>query len=101
MSNVVSWIRVPLRPGTRDAALESLEAELRAVQEEPGTLLYVVHTSDTDPDAIYFYEMYEDEEAVEVHRASSAFQHVGDALTPLLDGAPESLQLAAFGGKGF
>ncbi len=51
-------------------ALAALLTEQAAVvrSAEPGCLIYRPHRSTKDPDAFLFYEQYQDEAAVEVHR---------------------------------
>jgi quinol monooxygenase YgiN len=63
-------VRFALKPGAGDA-FDRLTAEtveqIRA--HEPGTLLYVVHRVESDPDARLFYELYQDRAAFDDHEA--------------------------------
>jgi len=51
-----------------------------AAADEPGTLVYVMHEADDDPDVVVSYELFADEDALEAHKASP----VVAAVTPRL-----------------
>ncbi|MGE3537737.1 MAG: putative quinol monooxygenase [Candidatus Tectimicrobiota bacterium] len=56
------------------------------VREEPGNLAYILHRATHEPRVFMLYEAYEDENALEAHRA-----HVRDLdldLRAMLDGPP-------------
>jgi (4S)-4-hydroxy-5-phosphonooxypentane-2,3-dione isomerase len=54
--------------------------------QEPGCLLYVVNRSIDDPRKFLLYEQYEDEAAVEAHRATDMFQkYVLGTVVPMLE----------------
>lgn len=61
-------VRFTLRPGSAEAfdrlAAETLDG-IRA--HEPGTLLYVCHQVEGQPDQRVFYELYRDQEAFQAH----------------------------------
>lgn len=63
-------VRFQLAPGS-GAAFDALVAETlpHIHAEEPGTLTYVVHTVEDDPDARVFYEVYRDRAAFDAHAA--------------------------------
>jgi quinol monooxygenase YgiN len=56
------------------------------VREEPGNHAYILHRSTQDPRVFMFYEEYEDQEALEAHRAH--LRAMGIDLRALLDGPP-------------
>jgi len=56
------------------------------VREEPGNHAYVFHRSTQDPRVFMFYEEYEDQAALEAHRAH--LRAMGIDLRALLDGPP-------------
>ena len=56
------------------------------VREEPGNHAYVFHRSTQDPRVFMFYEEYEDQTALEAHRAH--LRAMGIDLRALLDGPP-------------
>jgi len=67
---VVAKIRAAKGKGDALAAL--LTEQAAAVRSaEPGCLVYRPQRSTKDPDLFVFYEMYEDEAAVDAHRNAS------------------------------
>ena len=56
--------RFVVQPGRRDDALAVLDNMIDHVGSEPGTLVYLVHTDRDDPDVIWCYERYVDEDGV-------------------------------------
>ena len=56
------------------------------VREEPGNHAYMFHRSTQDPRVFLFYEEYDDQAALEAHRAH--LREMGIDLRTLLDGAP-------------
>jgi len=56
------------------------------VREEPGNQAYLLHRSTQDPRVFMFYEAYEDQAALEAHRAH--LRDMGIDLRALLDGPP-------------
>ena len=70
----IAWCRLPVRPGTLSQAMKSFEAIMHYVDDEPGTLDYVANIDDSDLDAIWVYERYQDEAASLAHRKSDWLQ---------------------------
>ena len=56
----------------KDAALAALLTEQVGVvlKAEPGCVVYRLHRSVKDPELFYFYEVYKDDAAFELHRNS-------------------------------
>lgn len=82
-------VRFVAQSGQRDALIAALRPMFEAVRSEPGTLLYLMHTSPADPDVVWFYERYADEAAFEVHRTTKAHDEALLAIGPLLASPPE------------
>ena len=70
MSKTAILAKLTAQPGKRDELVEALGPLVEAVDQEPGTELYVLHTSATEPDVVWFYELYTDEAALNAHRTS-------------------------------
>lgn len=66
--------------------------------EEPGTLVYLTHVEDGDPDARVFYELYRDREAFEAHEASDHVRHFLAEREAHLSGPPEVWRVSARNG---
>jgi quinol monooxygenase YgiN len=72
-------------PGRRPELLELLrELVDAAADEEPGTLVYVLHETADDPDTVVTYELFADDAALEAHKASPAVAAVVPRLGALV-----------------
>ncbi|MDQ1509008.1 MAG: hypothetical protein QOG50_852 [Actinomycetota bacterium] len=72
-------------PGRREDLLEVLrELVDAAAADEPGTLVYVMHEVDDDPDTVVSYELFADEAALDAHKASPTVAAVMPRLGPLI-----------------
>ncbi len=100
MSKVAVWAKIPAAPGKREELITALQAALATAQGEAGTIYYMLHTDATDADALYMYELYESQDALNEHMGSEAFKALGPAIGPLLGGAPQLSFLGPVGGKG-
>ncbi|WP_411340607.1 putative quinol monooxygenase [Sphingopyxis sp. J-6] len=90
---IIATIRV--QPG-KEAEFEDVFAELApaVAANEPGNSYYRLFR--TDETGVYkVMECYDDDAAVDAHRASDHFRTIGARLGPCLAGAPEIEKLAA------
>jgi quinol monooxygenase YgiN len=101
MSKTSVWVKLEVQPGKRDEAVAIIQEALDAVQSEPGTLLYLLHTDPSDENVLYFYEMYTDGDALAAHGGADWFKAFGPKLGPVLAGRPDMKFVNAVGGKGF
>jgi quinol monooxygenase YgiN len=92
--------RIPAQPGKRDALVEALQAAIDNAETEADTLLYILHTDPKDPDAVLFYELYTDQDALTAHGTSDAFKAIGATLREFAAGRPELTFLTPVLGKG-
>ena len=97
---VAALVKVPAQPGKRDELVKALSAAIDNANTEAGTLLYIVHTDDKDPDTVYFYELYTDQDAMTAHGTSDRFKEIGKSLRDLAGGRPETTVLTPVIGKG-
>ena len=100
MSKVSVWVKLDIQPGKRDEVVAIIQEALDAVQSEPGTLLYLVNTDPKDENVLYFFEMYESQDALAAHSGAEWFKVFGPKLGPVLAGRPSMQFLSAVGGKG-
>jgi quinol monooxygenase YgiN len=100
MTKIAVWAKIPAAPGKRDELVAAMQTALETAQGESGTLYYILHTDPSDADALYMYELYESQEALNAHMGSDAFKALGPAIGPLLGGAPQLTILGPVGGKG-
>lgn len=90
---IVATLRV--QPG-KEEEFEAVFAELApaVAAHEPGNSYYRLFRTD-DVSVYKVLECYDDDAAVDAHRASDHFRTLGAKLGPCLAGAPEIEKLAA------
>ena len=87
MIAVIATIRTKEGMGSQfEAAFKPLAEAVNA--NEPGAKLYQL-TRAAEPDTYKVLEIYENQEAVEAHRAADHFRTLGAALGPFMAGRPE------------
>ena len=59
-----------VRPGSEARVAEMVRSLAAQVREEPGNVLFEVHTRAEDPRAYWIYEVYRDDEAFRAHLAA-------------------------------
>lgn len=100
MSKVGMWVKLDIQDGKRDEAVAIIQEALDAVQSEPGTLVYVLNADPNDGNVLYFYEAYENQDALIAHGGADWFKAFSPKLAPVLAGRPSMTFLTALGGKG-
>ena len=100
MSKVAMWVRLPLKPGVRAEAATAFQVAVDNVQSEDGTLVYILHEEEADPDALFVYELYTGQDALIAHSSAEWFKAFGPSLAPFMAGRPEMHFLAPLTGKG-
>jgi quinol monooxygenase YgiN len=75
-----------LKPGTESRAIDLFGKLTAATRSEPGCRLYQVHRSTADPSRFFIYEQYDDQAALDAHRAAPHFaEYAAGGLFPLLE----------------
>ena len=92
--------KIPALPGKRDELVTALQAAIDNANTEADTLLYILHTDPKDPDSVYFYELYTDQDALTAHGTSDAMKELGKGMRDLAGGRPELTILTPVVGKG-
>ena len=62
-----------IKPGHEDEAVGHFRALMSPTRLEPGCRFYLAHRSPTEPRKFFLYEQYDDQAAIEAHRASPYF----------------------------
>ena len=81
--------RLTIKPGTNaefEATMKALQAKVRA--DEPGNELYALHKTD-DVNVYVMLERYQDQAALDAHRAAPHFRELGRKLGDYLAGRPQ------------
>ena len=99
-SKVAVVARIPAQPGKRDELVKALTAAIDNANTEEGTLTYILHTDDKDPDAVIFYELYSGQDALAAHGSSDFMRELGKSLRDVAGGRPELQILKPVAGKG-
>ena len=95
MLGIVAKIKV--KDGMQQQFEEVAQRLVAAVRaNEPGCALYALHRSE-DPLVYVFVERYQDQAAVEAHRASDHFKTIGREMGQFMDGRPDLLRLTEVG----
>jgi quinol monooxygenase YgiN len=75
-----------VKPENLDRVLDLCRQLVEQTRREPGCLTYVAHQRLDDPLQFCFYEAYQDEQAIEAHRASLHYaQLVTNGLFRLIE----------------
>lgn len=83
---IVLVVNYRVKPGTEELAKEYIRKMQQNTRKEPGCRLYVGHQSLEDPLLFCFYEQYDDQAALDAHRASSYFaEYVTNGLTAMAE----------------
>jgi quinol monooxygenase YgiN len=100
MARIVVTATLKAKPGKGDELAEVLGGLVDAVADEDGTEQFVIHRSSDEPDTVFFYEVYRDQDALDAHRKNPALGAGGAALGELLDGRPVLTTLTPVRAKG-
>ncbi|MEY2960014.1 MAG: hypothetical protein RLZZ01_2582 [Actinomycetota bacterium] len=87
-----------------DGKAADLEAALHGViaaaEEEDGLEVYSAHRADDQPGVYYFFEVYRDQDAKDVHGKGEAMRTAMGAFGGLLAGRPELIMMTPVAAKG-
>lgn len=100
MARIAISAQLRAQPGKRAALMEALTPLHDAVKAEPGTEVFAMHASDADPDVVWFYEVYKDQDALALHQKNPALASIGPAMAGLVAGAPEIIHFTPVRAKG-
>lgn len=101
MSAIVVLAKLTAVEGKRAELLTALQALVANAHNEPGTIVYAMHTDNADQSTIWFYERYTDDAALKAHSTSDTMKAVGATLAPLMAGRAEVIKLTDVANKGF
>ncbi len=100
MAKVAVLVKVKTKEGQREAMTKAVMPGIETAKSEIGTQFYIFHHDAVDPNAVWFYELYADQDSANLHMSSDAFKAWSKTLMPFVDGAPEISFLTPTGGKG-
>ena len=100
MPQVAVVVKLKIKEGQRDAMTEAVKPGIETAKAEIGTRFYAFHHDAVEPNTVWFYELYADQDAANLHMGSEAFKSWSTTLAPFVEGAPEFSFLTPIGGKG-
>jgi quinol monooxygenase YgiN len=100
MSKISIIATLTAAEGKADDLVAGLRALIEAADEEPGLEIYSLHQDPKNPDTLYFFEVYSDEEAFAVHGKGEKMAAAMGALGGLLGGRPDVKVLSPLAAKG-
>jgi quinol monooxygenase YgiN len=75
-----------VKPGREEEAVALFARLTEATCAEPGCRMYLAHRSTADPRKFFLYEQYDDQAALDAHRASPHFeQYAKGGLFPIIE----------------
>lgn len=100
MSKISLIAKLTAADGKADELETALHGLIAAAEEEPGLEIYSVHRDDDDANAFYFFELYADQDAVDVHGKGDGMKAAMAAVGGLLGGRPDVTRLTPVVAKG-
>ena len=89
---IVLVVNYRVKPGTEELAKQYIRKMQLNTRKEPGCRLYVGHQSLEDPLQFCFYEQYDDQAALDAHRAAPYFaEYVTHGLVTLAESRKATL----------
>jgi quinol monooxygenase YgiN len=84
MPKVALFSRVKAKAGKAEALIAAFRPVFEQIENEPGTLLYVLHRSKDDAELFWVSELYADDAAFAAHRGSEAMAAASPPLGALI-----------------
>jgi quinol monooxygenase YgiN len=100
MSKVAMIAKLTAVDGKRDELAAVLEKIFPAVEHEDGTEVYALHEDLGEPNVLWFYELYRDNDAMGAHGTSDAMREMLGGLAGLVGAPPEMHMLQPRRAKG-
>lgn len=84
MAKVSMLAKLVVQDGKGDDLIAAFEDLFRQVEDEPGTEVYAMNRSNSDPNVFWFYELYSDVDSLGSHGGSETMKKAGAVFAPLL-----------------
>ena len=101
MSKISLIAKLTAADGKADELRAALDTLIAAADEEDGLEVYSVHADAGDANTFYFFELYRDQGALDVHGRGEGMKPAMKALGSLLAGRPEVTMMSPVAAKGF
>ena len=100
MSKVGVLVKFRAKSGLRDQLVEHLQSLVAVANSESGTEDWSFHLSPVEPDAVWLYEVYCDQQAMDDHNKAEITVQAKTRTHELTVGAPEVTPIIPLAGKG-
>ncbi len=84
MPKVSLLAKFRVNEGKGDELIAAFQSLFAQVENEPGTMLYLMNRAKNDPDLFWFSELYADDDAFAAHSGSDAMAKAMPTLGPLI-----------------
>jgi quinol monooxygenase YgiN len=81
--------KLKAKQGSEQQLEEAFRTMISKVRAEQGTQAYILHRSVKDPTVFVFYEVYQDQAALDAHGKTPHMAELGKSIGGLLDGRPQ------------
>lgn len=92
--------KMSAQPGKRDELLDIMLNSAAGLRDFEGCYLYVISVAPDDPDGIWIFESWRDQEAHQASLQLESVQAVIAVARPLIAGFSHRFELTPLGGKG-
>jgi quinol monooxygenase YgiN len=100
MSKISVIAKLTAADGKSDELESALRGVVEAAAEEDGLEVYGAHAAHDEPGVYYFFELYRDQDAVDVHGKGEGMRAAMGAFAGLLAGRPEVTRMTPIVSKG-
>lgn len=100
MSKISLLAKLTAAEGKADELVVAVQNLVDAADEEPGLEVYSANADQNEPSTIYFFEVYTDQAALDLHGKGDRMKEAMGALVGLLAGRPEVTMLNPVAAKG-
>ena len=100
MSKISLIAKLTAADGKADELEVALRGVVEAAAEEEGLEVYSAHAAADEPGVYYFFELYRDQAAMDVHGKGDAMRTAMGAFGGLLAGRPEITMMSPVAAKG-
>ncbi|MBD9526081.1 MULTISPECIES: antibiotic biosynthesis monooxygenase [Paracoccus] len=83
---LVQLVHIQVLPGKRQAFLDAFRLNWEGSLREPGNIRFDVLCDPEDENSFSIYEVFQDEAALEAHRATEHYRRCVELIAPLSDG---------------
>lgn len=83
---LIQLVQIEVRPGQRDAFIDAFRLNWEGARTEPGNIRFDLLCNPEDENSFSCYEIFQDEAALEAHRATEHYRKCIELIGPLTVG---------------